>query len=172
MRCNECNVDLGEEYTHCPLCGAKAVSDEPILKNIKTASYPSYSEPHKTVVKRDFPMKFVNRFAFVLGILLSLVSLIAKKPLLLNTIVPYLMIFVSIGTFIQGIFEKTTLLHSGVMLLTCVIMQGIFTLIGVVASYEIKLMIYALLICSALFAVLFIIKPKKMIYQLQATFRF
>ena len=28
MRCNECNVDLGEEYTKCPLCGADAVADE------------------------------------------------------------------------------------------------------------------------------------------------
>lgn len=48
MRCRECNVDLPETYTACPLCGAKASPDEPVLKGIRTAEYPKIeTEPFK-----------------------------------------------------------------------------------------------------------------------------
>jgi len=40
MRCLECNVDLGEEYSRCPLCGAKADNAPPVLEGIRTADYP------------------------------------------------------------------------------------------------------------------------------------
>ena len=48
MRCRECNVDLPETYTACPLCGAKASPDEPVLKGIRTAEFPKLkTEPFK-----------------------------------------------------------------------------------------------------------------------------
>ncbi len=40
MRCNKCNVDLGEEYKKCPLCGEPAVNSEPLIKGQRTAEYP------------------------------------------------------------------------------------------------------------------------------------
>lgn len=40
MRCLECNVDLGEEYSRCPLCGAKADNTPPVLEGMRTAEYP------------------------------------------------------------------------------------------------------------------------------------
>ncbi len=46
MRCKQCNVDLAETYTLCPLCGGKPVDEEPKLGGIKVAPY-SQSEPVK-----------------------------------------------------------------------------------------------------------------------------
>lgn len=46
MRCRHCNVDLGETYSLCPLCGEKAANDEPRLSGIKVAPY-SDSVPTK-----------------------------------------------------------------------------------------------------------------------------
>lgn len=40
MRCKECNVDLPETYTKCPLCGNAASDDELQFKNIKYMPYP------------------------------------------------------------------------------------------------------------------------------------
>lgn len=54
MRCNECNIDLGENYTQCPLCHSKAVNEEPHLKGIKVALYPK-DVPEKEYVKADRP---------------------------------------------------------------------------------------------------------------------
>ena len=50
MRCNKCNVDLGETYTLCPLCGEKASKDEPLLKGYSVAPYPKDS-PVKAMPK-------------------------------------------------------------------------------------------------------------------------
>lgn len=47
MRCNKCNVDLGENYTRCPLCGNVASDEAPRLKGLSTAEYSS-SVPVKT----------------------------------------------------------------------------------------------------------------------------
>ena len=44
MRCIKCNVDLGETYTLCPLCGEKASNDEPHLKGFTVAPYPKTAE--------------------------------------------------------------------------------------------------------------------------------
>lgn len=46
MRCKECNIDLAETYSFCPLCGASAAKEAPKLKDIKIAPY-SKSEPIK-----------------------------------------------------------------------------------------------------------------------------
>ena len=40
MRCRECNVDLPETYTACPLCGTKASPDAPVIEGIRTAEFP------------------------------------------------------------------------------------------------------------------------------------
>ncbi len=49
MRCRECNVDLSETYTKCPLCGEKAYDDEPKIKGIKPAPYPHGKTPQISV---------------------------------------------------------------------------------------------------------------------------
>lgn len=54
MRCNECNIDLGENYTQCPLCYGKAAADEPHLKGFTVAPYPK-DVPEKEYVKAEKP---------------------------------------------------------------------------------------------------------------------
>ena len=40
MRCIECNVDLAESYSRCPLCGATASDELAKLQGINEAPYP------------------------------------------------------------------------------------------------------------------------------------
>lgn len=40
MICSKCKVDLGEEYSLCPLCSAQAEDSPPALTNQRTAEYP------------------------------------------------------------------------------------------------------------------------------------
>lgn len=51
-RCLQCDVDLGEEYTVCPLCGIKAQNAAKKIDGLKTAEYPlSFTQPDQTTVK-------------------------------------------------------------------------------------------------------------------------
>ena len=52
MRCTECNVDLAESYSRCPLCGADAVNDPAKLHGINVAPY-SKAAPLK---EEELPM--------------------------------------------------------------------------------------------------------------------
>ena len=54
MRCLKCNVDLGETYTLCPLCGEKASDDAPLLEGFTVAPYPKNS-PVKPPEKSEKP---------------------------------------------------------------------------------------------------------------------
>ena len=70
MRCKNCNVDLAEEYTHCPLCNEKACSEEPLIKGIKTAEYPKVeTAPYKRSLFMKFIVSWVAIiiFSFVLN---------------------------------------------------------------------------------------------------------
>ncbi len=40
MRCRECNIDLPDNYTACPLCSSEIFDDELKIKGIRTAEYP------------------------------------------------------------------------------------------------------------------------------------
>ena len=66
MRCRECNVDLSEIYTKCPLCGAEAHNDEGRVKGISPAPYP-HSEPVTVadeIKKEKTPFTFEKVKAF------------------------------------------------------------------------------------------------------------
>jgi hypothetical protein len=55
-RCKHCNIDLGEEYTVCPLCHEKAINETKKIPNIRTAEYPlSYSQPDHSAIKIKNP---------------------------------------------------------------------------------------------------------------------
>ena len=62
MRCLKCNVDLGDEYQLCPLCGSQAAYDKPVIKGMRTAEYPD-------VEYRPYPKRIVLGFfiAYVLA---------------------------------------------------------------------------------------------------------
>ena len=57
-RCKTCNIDLGEEYTICPLCGEKSVNEEKKIKGLVTAPYPlTFTQPtHEKVKIKEAPL--------------------------------------------------------------------------------------------------------------------
>lgn len=71
MRCRECNVDLPDNYTACPLCSAKVFDDELLIKGIRTAEYPKV-QPEK--YKRNPFTVFV-----IVWLLASLISFVLLK---------------------------------------------------------------------------------------------
>ena len=52
MRCKECNVDLPENYTLCPLCGSAAADEEVKIKGLKAVPYSTEPAPEKTELKK------------------------------------------------------------------------------------------------------------------------
>ena len=75
MRCLKCNVDLGEQYTVCPLCASRAIDEPPVLKGLKTSEYPEisglrpYSKRHLVPHGKTF-----NHYVFLIAVLLSLLA--------------------------------------------------------------------------------------------------
>ena len=57
-RCRSCDIDLGEEYTICPLCGEKTVNEEKRIKGIVTAPYPlTFTQPtHEMKKVKEAPL--------------------------------------------------------------------------------------------------------------------
>lgn len=173
MRCRECNIDLGERYTKCPLCGSEASQDEVILTGIAQAPYPEYDRKllqKKKNFKCDFPQKFVLRAAVILCIPLGLLSLYGHS-ILWTGIVPVLMSASAIFYYISGIIEKSRLLHSAVGLIsTAAVLLGL-VLISLIAGTRISGLLFSLAGSVLLLLLLFAIKPKNMRSQMKALFK-
>ncbi len=90
MRCRECNVDLPENYTICPLCNSKTYDDAPLIEGVRTAEYPKVKiKKHKR-----------NPFPFFLALWISCALL-------------------SIVLFRIGVIDKW-ILATGICLLPCI----------------------------------------------------
>ena len=48
MRCRECNIDVADNITRCPLCGAEVFDDEPALGELSNIPYPTSCLPYPT----------------------------------------------------------------------------------------------------------------------------
>ena len=172
MRCNDCGVDLGEGYTRCPLCGAKASEEAPVLKGFKTAEYPQYDESaayKKPKFKCAFPLKYLLRFVLVLCVLFGIAALFGFEKLW--TIgVPVSLAVTSAVYFINGLFEKGRLLHSAVASLATLFSAGVFMLVSLIAKCGVSSMADSLLLCLAFFLLLWAIKPKRVKEQMKALF--
>ncbi len=175
MRCNECNVDLGEEYTKCPLCGADTSNDEPKLKGIKTAEYPKYDKSlldEKVEYHTTFPQKYVFRVCAIVSVVFGLVAYIGVLAsvgigsLLWEYGMPAVMTVSSLFYFFYAFKEKGRLLHSVLSLISTGVTLVLFTLI-----YSTLFGNIALAVNVILFAVLFICKPERVKQQLKATFK-
>ena len=71
MRCRNCNVDLPDTYTVCPLCSGKASPDEALIGGLRLAEFPDVkTEPYK---RDPFPI-FMGIWLAV-----SLISLLLFK---------------------------------------------------------------------------------------------
>lgn len=76
MRCKNCNVDLPENYTVCPLCNGKTNDEPPHIDGVITAEYPKVkTQPYK---RNPFPIFlgvwFVATLIFVILSKLGIVS--------------------------------------------------------------------------------------------------
>lgn len=172
MRCEKCGVDLGEEYTLCPLCGEKAVNEEPILKGFKTAGYLKYNEADANTKPRfghDLPLKVLLRSAWIICPVFGIISLFAARGLWTFG-VPAVFAVLGVTYFLCGIFEKGRLLHNGVELLASAASGGIFTLVAVISKCGAMQHSIAFGFVCVLFLVLFAVKPKRMTEQLKALF--
>ena len=65
-RCEKCNIDIGEEYAICPLCGEKSVNTEKKIKELITAEYPlSFVQPtHQTRKFKSAPLSVESLKAY------------------------------------------------------------------------------------------------------------
>ena len=172
MRCLKCGVDLGEEYTRCPLCGEKASDVSPALSGFKTAEYPQYDEKaafEKTKFSCSFPMKYLLRAVFLLCVIFGILSLFGFKSLW-NIGVPVAFAATSAVYFIFAFFEKGRLLHSGVALLAVLACSVLFLIIALIAKSGVTAMIDSVFLCLAFFLLLWAIKPKRMKEQMKALF--
>ncbi len=171
MRCNECNVDLGEEYTKCPLCGAEAVSDEPVLKGIQTAAYPVYDEtPAAKKYKYDFPQKFVLRVSMAVCAVLGVAALFSRNELW-SYAVPSIVALNALFYFVCGLFEKKgKLLHSLVALLATMAFSLLTVIISAVTACGFLFSARVLCLSAVLFALLCLTRRKRAGAQLRALF--
>lgn len=172
MRCEKCGVDLGEEYTLCPLCGEKAADSEPVLQGFETAGYLRHNKAEAFLKPRfghDFPQKSLLRAAWVLCPLLGIVSLFTSKALWMFG-VPAVFAVLSAVYFLSALFEKGKLLHNGVSLLATAVSSAVFTLVALIAKNSAKEFALSLAFSAALFIILFAIRPKRMAEQLKALF--
>lgn len=168
MRCKNCNVDLPDSYTVCPLCHEKAV-DEPAILDIPEAEYPKkylkYKRPHST----DIPVKYSIRLGILISVIFGILSIFTIESIW-SIAVPGIMIILAIFCLISSFYENSTLLHSFVALLSVIAFQSLFTIITIIAHIEPKFMVTALLIELVIALITFITKPKRTINQLQALF--
>lgn len=173
MRCKNCGVDLGEEYTLCPLCGEKAVDEPPVLEGFKTAEYLKYRENaefEKSKFKPDYPLKYVLRAVLVLCCSFGVAVLFGAPEKLWTAGVPLALAATAAVYFAAGLFEKGRLLHSGVALLSTLLSSAVFTLVSLISKTGKTSMLDCLLVCLAFFLLLWAIKPKRMKEQLKALF--
>lgn len=65
-RCPLCGVDLGEEYTVCPLCKGKAKNEDKKIHGFKTAPYPTVFEKtdNSSVKVKNSPLSFEKTKAY------------------------------------------------------------------------------------------------------------
>ena len=84
MRCRDCKVDLPDNYTACPLCGAKTHADAPSIPGIR------YSECPKVKTAKYYP----NPFPIFLGIwaVCAIVSIALLKTGILTAAPAYAII--------------------------------------------------------------------------------
>ncbi len=171
LRCKACNVDLGEEYTVCPLCGEKATDEEVILKNIKTAEYPKYAlnTAKKKRFEADFPQKYFIRISMIICVILFIVSLF-DAAVLFEKVVPSILIINAVFCFVCGLLEKGRLLHSSVALLSVFAFSVVFGLLGLLSKLPAMGILVSLAVCAVLFVVLFAVKPQKLKEQMKALF--
>ncbi|MCQ2461830.1 MAG: hypothetical protein MJ177_00315 [Clostridia bacterium] len=175
MRCKECNVDLAKEYTKCPLCGAAAVDEPPVIEDIETAPYPRYSDELLTrdhSIKSDFPFKYILRAVMPVCAVLWIIYFITKNENAVCLTVPVLTGLTAAVYFFLSLKEKGRLLHYSVSLTACAAFQLVMLILSAVTGTGTVYAAVSFAFAAVLFILLFALRTKRMSAQLHATFKF
>ena len=167
MRCSNCNVDLGESQTTCPLCGAPAENIPPVLNAIKEAPYPEKTEKLLQRKERILPNKWVLRVAAALCLLFCILG----NSLLYSLLSPMILLGVAIYLFICGLKEKGELLHSAVALIAQVGVELMLVLICLIFFHNANTTLFVMIVTLALTVILYAIRPERFAAQMKALLR-
>ncbi len=157
MRCNECNVDLGEDVKVCPLCHKKAVDEKPLIEGMKVAEYPEYGElrPLKYYIRKDgayFGKKLICAVIAVSLIVLAVSVIFKFVNVAVYTVLPIIFALTSLVYFITSYVNKKNGVKSAVYLITLAVFSGIIIAVGYFTTKETGTVFYAL--ASALVSLL------------------
>lgn len=164
MRCNECNVDLGESYHICPLCGAKAKDNPPHLSGIEEAPYPDVTSSVEAEWDADRPSKSVFRVTF----LLAAAAAIFGKGVLCGFVAPCLLLFSAFYYFFAALREPGRLLHAGLSSLLTLIASAILLIVTILRPVPVWPTLFLCVFAATFFAILCVLKPERMRAQLAA----
>ncbi len=87
MRCRECNIDVADNITRCPLCGAEVFDDEPALGELSNIPYPTSCLPYPTEKRVFTPFtaaKYCACAAVAAGTVLNAAGRAAKNEKLIS----------------------------------------------------------------------------------------
>lgn len=167
MRCSNCNVDLSDNATACPLCGAPAENVPPVLDGIKEAPYPEKTEKLREPKERILPNKWVLRVAAVL----CLLFFISGNSLLYSLLSPLILCGVAIYLFICGLKEKGHLLHSAVALLAQIGVEALLLVLFLIFRRNCNTTLFITIVTIALTVILYALRSDRFTEQMKALFR-
>ncbi len=149
MRCPECNVDLGENVKSCPLCGAKAADEKPVLEGMRVAEYPEYGElrPLKYYIKKNdvyFGKYMMWAILAVTAATLIVSSCLDAMNLALYTILPAVFAASAVVYFVSSLISKKNGVKSAIYLITLGVFSLIIVAIGYIVTRENGTVFYAL----------------------------
>ena len=167
MRCSNCNVDLGESATVCPLCGAPAENKPPVLEGIIEAPYSETAEKLPQKKERIVPNKWVLRVAAVL----CLLFFITGNSLLYSLLSPLILCGVAIYLFICGLKEKGNLLHSAVALLAETGVEALLLVLFLIFRRNCNTTLFITIVTIALTVILYALRSDRFTEQMKALFK-
>ncbi|MBE6784259.1 MAG: hypothetical protein E7536_09665 [Ruminococcaceae bacterium] len=149
MRCTECNVDLGENVTVCPLCGAKAADEKPLIENMKVAEYPEYGElrPLKYYIQKNDV--YFGKWLMLGVVILSAVILAVSKIFdffntALYTVLPVIFAVAAIVYLVTSLTDKKRHARGAIYFIMLALFDGIITLAGYITTNAIGQAYFAL----------------------------
>ena len=167
MRCNECNIDLGERTEVCPLCGTPASNTPPVIAGIAQADYPEHPENLRIKEARFLPNKYVLRVAGVL----CLLFFFSGNSLLYSILGPVVLFGVGVYLFVCGLKEKGTLLHSAAALAAEIGLELVLLTLHLLTHHNINTTLFVTIVTAALAVILYAVRPERFAEQMKAMLR-
>lgn len=149
MRCKDCNVDLGENLKTCPLCGAEASDEKPVIEGMKVAEYPAYGElrPLKYYIKKNdvyFGKYVMWGILLVTAVILVFASLLDWMTLAVYTVLPVIYAFSAVMYLVSSLVSKKVGVKSAVYLIALAAFNVIISGAGYIITREMGTIYYAL----------------------------